>query len=192
MYHFNIVFSDSFFSEFFCCSSSRKYLKNVHDGEGVLDYIDRLKKVPPVIWWHVVCLTVFLRSAFCMSSHHVSPFQECWHWEHYTDNDGNSKRRKRTTHEAKANYKFNSWRDASMSTDGLDEYKLTKMRLVKTFTLVVVVYFCIFWYLFSDLNNNVVVSSGLRIQTRKTIIVGSPRISERTTIVIRTRISRML
>merc|ERR1719361_2583931 len=102
-----------YLSEAFCCSSSKKYLRNINDGEGIFEYIERLKKVPPVIWWNVVC----------------------YHWEHYTDNNGNSKRRKKVTHTARANYQYANWRDTSMSTEGLDEFNLTKFRSVKAFTL---------------------------------------------------------
>merc|ERR1712130_65415 len=91
-----------YFSEFCCCSSSREYLKNVHDGEGILDYIDRLQKAPPVYWMHV----------------------KCW----------NTTNEDKITHQVKAKYKFKSWRDVSISTDGLDECKLTKLTLSKQIT----------------------------------------------------------
>jgi len=98
--------------EAFWCSSSLKYLKNIHDGEGILDYIDKLQKAPPKIWWRVVC----------------------YHYHRYRDRNGKSRRKKVVTHQAAAFYQFTTWRDDSMSKEGLDEYKLTKFSSLKTFT----------------------------------------------------------
>ena len=98
--------------EVFCCSSSWRYLQNMHGSETATQFIEKIQSHAPRIWWKV----------------------ECYHYRHYKDSKGNSKRKKVVTHRAEQNYAFNSWKDVSAEFTGLGEWNLTKLKNYKTFS----------------------------------------------------------
>ena len=85
-------------------------MENVRDADWVQQECQRLRQCAPKIEW----------------------IARCWHYENVKRGDSYSKERV-YTHKATMNYEFESWRDTSLELTGLDEWKLTKLKIWKKF-----------------------------------------------------------
>jgi len=112
------VFGLSYLVEIFC-SSSFSYLNQAHEKGTVKIIVRNMKKAKPSIHW----------------------FVQCYHYEtrRYTttDSDGNrktkTKRVRVNTWSAAKYFQFHSWVDKSDPVVGLDKFRLTKLRLTKSY-----------------------------------------------------------
>jgi len=108
----------SYLFEMFC-SSSFWYLYESHELHAVEGIINNIKAATPSVNWHV----------------------QCYHFEtRYTtrrDSEGRthreSKRVRVDTWSASGRFNFHSWQDASAPLQGMDDFKLTKLKLKKRF-----------------------------------------------------------
>jgi len=101
------------------CSSSFSYLTQTHEKDTVEVIVNRMKAATPSVKWHVQCYHYETRV-------HTS-----------TDKDGNTTTRtsqeRVNTWRATGYFQFVSWSDISAPLVGMDQYRLTKLKLKKRF-----------------------------------------------------------
>jgi len=103
-------------------TSTQKYLCNIEEKNGVHRFVDRLQHTAPQIIWRIHCYHMETRTR----------------WTSYTDANGNRHNRLETytvrvdTHSARGHYQYDSWDDVSGKLPSLEDYKLTKLTIGKS------------------------------------------------------------
>lgn len=102
------------------CSSSFSYLTQTHHKDAVGVIVKRMKAATPSVKWHI----------------------QCYHYETKvrwtTDEEGrrkkNTTRERRNTWRATGYFQFDTWSDITKPLTGMDQYRLTKLKVEKRFT----------------------------------------------------------
>jgi hypothetical protein len=111
---FVIIFALVLFMFFYlietCLSNSFRYLRQIHEKGAVESLVNNIKDLRPSVKWHV----------------------QCYHYEDRTI--GESEERVRVnTWSTTGYFKFDSWFDASAPLQGMDQFRLTRLKLKTKF-----------------------------------------------------------
>ena len=107
----------------YCCSSTRKYLSNIHDSETVNELMINARNTAPIITWNVQCYHYETRT----------------YWVTVTDSDGRSRQEMRTetvrrnTHYASTQFDYKNWRDISQPWITDTRHQLCKITCDKSY-----------------------------------------------------------